>query len=209
MTLYRFVRGVLVFLSRALFRLRIVNGDRVPTSGPYVLAPSHRSYLDTPFVSALTPRRIRFMGKAELWKHGWSAKLFTALGAFPVDRDTADRAALRQAMAAVDGGEPLVIFPEGTRRSGPTIDNLHDGAAYIAARSGVPIVPVGVGGSEEILAKGRKLPKFKKVVVVVGDPIEPPARTGAVKRSDVNDLTARLEKVLQELFDEAEELARR
>jgi len=207
--LYRTVRAVLVFLSRTLFRLRIVGGEQVPTEGAYVLAPTHRSYLDTPFVSALTTRRIRFMGKAELWKHGWSAKLFTALGAFPVDRDNPDRAALRQAMAAVDGGEPLVIFPEGTRRTGPTIHELHDGAAYIAARAGVPIVPVGVGGSEEILSRDRKLPKFKKVVVVVGEPITPPPRGAAVKRSDVNDLTAVLEKRLQELFDEAEELARR
>lgn len=207
MTLYRVARALLVALSRTLFRLRIVHGERVPPSGAYVLAPSHRSYLDTPFVAAVTRRRIRFMGKKELWSKGWSAKLFTALGAFPVERDTPDRAALRQSMDAVQGGEPLVIFPEGTRRTGPTIVELHDGAAYVAARTGVPVVPVGIGGSEDILARGRKIPRFKRVVVVVGEPIEPPSRGAAVKRSEVADLTARLEKALQLVFDEAEELA--
>jgi 1-acyl-sn-glycerol-3-phosphate acyltransferase len=205
MTLYRVVRAVLVFLSRTLFRLRVVHGERIPASGAYVLAPSHRSYLDTPFVAAVTRRRIRFMGKRELWTKSWSAKVFTALGAFPVDRDVPDRSALRQSMAAVEGGEPLVIFPEGTRRTGPEITELHDGAAYVAARTGVPLVPVGIGGSEDILARGRKLPKFKRVVVVIGEPIEPLARgAAAVKRSDVAELTGRLERSLQQVFTEAE-----
>jgi 1-acyl-sn-glycerol-3-phosphate acyltransferase len=204
-------RDVLVFLSRTLFRLRVVHGERIPIDGAYVLAPSHRSYFDTPFLAAVTRRRIRFMGKRELWKHGWSARLFNALGAFPVDRDNPDRAALRTAMAALQGGEPLVVFPEGTRRFGPVVCDLHDGAAYLAARTGVPIVPVGIGGSEDILAKGRKLPKFKKVVVVVGEPLDPPERgtAGTVRRADVAELTGRLEKAVQEVFDEAEELARK
>jgi len=206
-TLYRFVRGVLVAISRSVFRLRIVHGERIPSGGAYVLAPSHRSYFDTPFVAALTRRRIRFMGKQELWSKGWSARLFTALGAFPVDRDHPDRAALRASLDAVAGGEPLVIFPEGTRRTGPVVTDLHDGAAYVAARAGVPLIPVGVGGSEDILARGRKLPRLKKVVVVVGEPIEPPPRGNAVRRSEVADLTARLEKAVQEVFDEAERLA--
>jgi len=210
-TLYRIGRDLLVFLSRTVYRLRVIHGERVPRTGAYVLAPSHRSYLDTPFVASVTRRRIRFMGKRELWKHGWSARLFDALGAFPVDRDRADRVALRTAMQVVQDGEPLVVFPEGTRRFGPVVCDLHDGAAYIATRTGVPIVPVGIGGSEDILAKGRKLPKLKKVVVVVGEPIDPPERraTGAVRRADVADLTARLEKAVQQAFDEAEELARR
>jgi len=209
MTLYRVCRDVLVFLSRTLFRLQLVHEERVPRQGAYVLAPSHRSYLDTPFVAAVTRRRIRFMGKQELWKHGWSARLFDALGAFPVDRENPDRTALRTAMQALQGGEPLVVFPEGTRRFGPVVTDLHDGAAYLAARVGVPIVPVGIGGSEDILAKGRKLPKFKKVVVVVGEPIEPPEKgsAGTVRRADVAELTQRLEKAVQEAFDDAQERA--
>jgi len=208
LAVYAVARGLVEILSRLLWRAKVVHRERLPQGGPYVLAPSHRSNLDTPFLGCVTRRRIRFMGKAELWKHGWSARLLSALGGFPVNRGVPDRAALRSAMAALDAGEPLAVFPEGTRRRGPVVENLHDGVAYVAARKGVPIVPVGIGGSEEILARGRKLPKFTRVVLVVGEPIEPPHREGPVRRGDVTALTATLQRELQAVFDEAEGLAR-
>jgi 1-acyl-sn-glycerol-3-phosphate acyltransferase len=195
-------------LSRLLWRARVLHRERLPVTGPYVLAPSHRSVLDTPFLGCVTRRRIRFMGKAELWRHGWSAHLLSALGGFPVERGVADRAALRSAVAALEGGEPLAVFPEGTRRSGPVVEDLHDGVAYLAARMGVPIVPVGIGGSEEILARGRKVPKLGRVVLVVGEPLHPPSRDGSVRRGDVAALTEQLRAALQEVFDEAEGRAR-
>jgi 1-acyl-sn-glycerol-3-phosphate acyltransferase len=146
------------------------------------------------------------MGKAELWKYGWSAKFFSALGGFPVERGGADRGAMRAAEAALTGGEPLGMFPEGTRRSGPVVEDLHNGVAFLAARRGVPIVPIGIGGSEAILARGRKLPKFGRVVVIVGEPIHPPARDpgASVRRTDVAALTEQLREAVQALFDEAE-----
>lgn len=208
LALYGLARAIVVGVCRVLWRPRVLHKERLPPSGAYVLAPSHRSNLDTPFLACLTRRRIRFMGKAELWKHGWSARLLSALGGFPVDRGVPDRAALHSALAALEGGEPLVVFPEGTRRRGRVIEDLHDGAAYLAARTGAPIVPVAIGGSEEILAKGRKVPKLRRVALVVGVPLEPPHRDGPVRRGDVAALTERLRAALQELFDEAQARAR-
>jgi 1-acyl-sn-glycerol-3-phosphate acyltransferase len=203
---YGFVRALVHGLSKLLWRIRVVHPERVPATGACVLAPSHRSYLDTPFLACVTRRRIRFMGKAELWRYGWSAKFFSTLGGFPVDREGADRAALRAAQAALEGGEPLGMFPEGTRRSGPVVEDLHHGVAFLAARLGVPIVPIGIGGSETILARDRKLPKLTKVVVIVGEPIQPPAREpgASVRRGDVSALTEQLQQAIQKLFDEAE-----
>jgi 1-acyl-sn-glycerol-3-phosphate acyltransferase len=205
--LYAIARTLVVGICRLLWRPRVLGRERLPQGGAYVLAPSHRSFLDTPFMSCVTRRRIRFMGKAELWKYAWSARLLSALGGFPVDRGVPDRSSLHTALAALAGGEPVVVFPEGTRRKGPLIEDLHDGAAYLAARAGVPMVPVGIGGSEEILAKGRKVPKLRRVVLVVGDPLEPPRRDGPVRRSDVAVLTQRLRDSIQELFDRAQVLA--
>jgi 1-acyl-sn-glycerol-3-phosphate acyltransferase len=203
---YWFVRALVAGVCKLLWRIRIVHPERVPVTGACVLAPSHRSFLDTPFLACVTKRRIRFMGKAELWKYGWSAKFFSALGGFPVDRDGPDRAAMRAAEAALAGGEPLGMFPEGTRRSGPVVEDLHHGVAFVAARMGVPVVPIGIGGSERILARGRKLPKLSRVVVVVGEPIQPPARAAgaSVRRGDVAALTEQLREAVQHLFDEAE-----
>lgn len=206
---YRFTRALVAVLCKLLWRITVVNPERVPGAGACILAPSHRSYLDTPFLACVTKRRIRFMGKAELWKYGWSARFLSALGGFPVDRAGADRAALRAAQTALEGGEPLGMFPEGTRRSGPVIEDLHNGVAFLAARLGVPIVPIGIGGSETILARDRKMPRFNRVVLIVGEPIHPPAREpgASVRRGDVAALTEELRSAVQRLFDEAEAVA--
>ena len=99
-----------------------------------------------------------------------------------------------------------LVIPEGTRRSGPVVEDLHHGVAFVAARLGVPIVPIGIGGSERILAKGRKLPRLSRVIVIVGEPIHPPARASgaSVRRGDVAALTEQLRAAVQRLFDEAE-----
>lgn len=206
---YRLARGLVYLVSRLLWRIRFVGTDRLPRTGPYILSPSHRSNLDSFFAALTTKRRVRFMAKREIWRSRFLGRAAEYLGAFPVDRGAPDRAALRTAGACLDAGEPLVVFPEGTRRSGPVVEDLHDGAAYLAARWGVPVVPVGIAGSEEILAKGRKLPRLRRVLLVVGEPIEPARRDGAVPRSEVRALTADIQVALQKAFDEARALLER
>jgi 1-acyl-sn-glycerol-3-phosphate acyltransferase len=146
------------------------------------------------------------MGKDTLWKHGWSASLLSALGGFPVSRGTADREALQRCVAVLEGGEPLVLYPEGERKSGPVVQPLFDGAVYVALRAGVPIVPVGIGGSERVMPKGAKFIYPRKVVVVVGKPIPPAANTGGgrVARSAIKRHSDELHETLQRLFDDAQ-----
>lgn len=209
MILYRVVRALVVGICRLLFRETFEGRENVPTDRPFVLAPVHRSFLDFALVAGVTKRRMRYMGKAELWKHPLGGRFLEALGAFPVHRGAADREALNTSIAVVDAGEPLVLFPEGTRQKGPVVEPLFEGAAYVAARTGVPIVPVGIGGSERALQKGKKLPRPVKVHVVVGAPIEPPARSesGRVSRRSVHELTEQLRVEVQRLFDEAQKKA--
>src|SRR3546814_6522582 len=118
---------------------------------------------------------MRYMGKDSIWKSRLLGRFVTMLGAFPVHRGSADRDALKACTDIVSGGSPLVMFPEGTRQSGPKVEELFDGTAYVAAKTGVPIIPVGIGGSEAMLPKGAKLPRRSKLVLVVGEPI--PARS--------------------------------
>ncbi|MFO7589283.1 MAG: lysophospholipid acyltransferase family protein [Acidimicrobiia bacterium] len=207
MSFYRFARALLLFLCRLLWRVQVVGREHVPTDGVYIVAPSHRSGLDIPFAATVTRRRLRFMAKQEIFSTRLGRKVFTALGAIKVDRGSTDRGALRASQAALQEGEPLVIFPEGTRREGRAIVDLFDGCAYLSTKLSVPLVPVGIGGSGDILPRGRRWPRFPKVVVVVGAPVvppEPPADGSRVqRRSQVRALTEELRVALQECYDDA------
>lgn len=201
---YAFARGVLLALSKILFRIRIEGTEHVPRGGAFIVAPSHRSYFDTPFVSFITRRRIRFMAKEELFANSFGNKLFTALGGIPVTRGSPSaRSAMKAVRAALEAGEATAVFPEGTRRHGPDIAELFDGTAYLAVKLGVPIVPVGIGGSEEILASGSKVPKLHRVVVKVGPPIVAPPDASTRHRGDLVAISDELLKSLQSLFDDA------
>lgn len=206
MAFYRMVRGLVVAFCRLFWRVRVYGREHVPPEGPYIVAPVHRSNIDTLVVAALTKRRLRFMGKASLWKVGLAGKVFSALGAFPVNRGTADREALRRCIEVIGRGEPLVIFPEGTRQTGPVVQPLFEGAAYVATKTRVPIVPVGIGGSEGAMPKGSKMIKPVRVRMVVGEPLYPPSpgASGRVPRSAVHHLTEDLAERLQKLFDDAQ-----
>lgn len=204
--LYAFVHLVVVrVFARLWFRLEVVDRSWVPTHGPFIVAPVHRSNIDFFLVGALTRRRMRYMGKDSLWKWAPLGWFISVLGAFPVRRGSADREALRTCMQVIENGEPLVMFPEGTRRSGPTVEQAFDGPAYVAARTGVPLVPVGIGGSEAAMSKGAKWIRPRKVVLVVGEPIEPPKGDGSgrVPRRVVRELTEQLKTDVQALYDEA------
>ena len=200
---YRGGRVALVGLARLWFRLEVRGKEHVPATGAFVLAPVHRSNLDFLLVSAVTSRRMRYMGKDSLWKNRRFGRLLTGMGAFPVRRGTADREALRQCMEVIREGEPLVLFPEGTRQSGPIVQPLFEGAG----RTQVPIVPVGIGGSERAMPKGSKVIRPVKVVMVVGAPLDPPAPTtegGRPSRRAVHEVTERLHAEIQALFDAAQ-----
>jgi 1-acyl-sn-glycerol-3-phosphate acyltransferase len=203
---YTVVRWIVSGGSRVVYRMRLRGLERVPEEGGFILAPSHRSMMDIPFIAWTTPRPIRYMGKAPVFKVPVLGWLFTKLGGFPVERDGTDRKAVRDSIAMLERGEILLVYPEGSRQHGPKIAPLQPGAAYLALRAGVPIVPVGIAGSEEILRDHESsMPRFKRCAMVVGEPVVPPARTGRglVPRAEVDALTARLADELQRLLDEA------
>ncbi len=201
---YRLMRIVVHALNRLLFRTTVEGADLVPTEGPLILAPVHRSFIDFFVASeAVMGRKLHYMTKDTLWKNRFLAKAIPKLGGFPVHRETADREALRLAQAVLEAGEVLVLFPEGTRRSGPVVEELHEGVAFLAARTGAPIVPVGIGGSASVMPKGRLLPRPHRIHLVVGEPIRAPAtsESGRVPRSAIHATTEQLRASIQALYD--------
>lgn len=182
--LYALCRMIVVGVGALFFPGPVVDAENIPAHGPYILAPVHRSNLDWLVVARLTRRRMRYLAKGGIWKVRAVGRFIELLGAFPVNRGAADRESLATALSVLAGGEPLVLFPEGTRRSGPRVEDVRDGAAYLALRAGVPIVPVGLAGTEEAMPRGRAFPRPGRVVLVVGTPILPqPIEPGGASSS--------------------------
>ena len=194
-------------INRAYWRVSI-EGAAVPSAGPVILAPVHRSFIDFFVVSEVTRRPIFYMTKEEMWNSRLLGKFLDATGAFPVRREGVDRRSLSYAQKVLEHGEALVLFPEGTRRSGTQIAHLHEGTAFLASRTGARIVPIGIGGTERSLPLGSKFPRPVSVTLVVGEPLaaEVQQRERAT-RHQLRDTTEQLRSSLQLLYDEAREKA--
>ena len=202
--LYKILRYGFIGIFKLYNRITIEGTENIP-SGACIWAPNHRSYIDTP-IQAIVPARLRFMGKDSMWKNRVFGWLFTTIGCFPVVRGTADRGALNTALGVLGHGEnPVVAYPEGERKDGPRVLPLFDGAAYMAAKAQVPIVPVGIGGTAAAMPRGTKLMFPRKIHVVIGKPLAPPALTdkGRISRKDVKRVTLDLREEIQAVFDRA------
>jgi 1-acyl-sn-glycerol-3-phosphate acyltransferase len=200
---YRICAAVVGGLAKILFRPSVIGADNIPLTGPVLIAPIHRSNVDFAFSLFISPRKVFFMAKEGIFHPAIFGALLTRLGAFPVDRNSADRESLRLSEEVLKRGQALVLFPEGTRKEGVSVEPLHDGAAFIAARTGATIVPVGIAGSERAMPVGARLPRFAKIQIVVGRPIEPPISEGRVSRSQINEKTEELRRELEAVYAEA------
>lgn len=206
---YTLLRWLVRLVNRVWFRVEPQFEAPVPDTGPVILAPVHRSFLDFLVVSEATRRKIFYMAKDDLWRSPLLGTFLEAIGAFPVNRSGADRLALDRAQEVLERGDALIVFPEGTRRHGPVVKDLQEGAAFLAARTGAPVVPIGVGGSARAMPKGTKLVRPVKIHLRVGRPLAAPERTGRgrVPRSQVHAFTEQIRAEVQRLFDEAEAAA--
>ena len=204
---YAVIRSLVLLLCRTLLRLRVIGVNNIPKTGAFIFAPTHRSTIDIPVASAATRRRMRFMGKDSIWKFALIGKAMSALGAFPVTRGSADLEALKRCIAVLNSGEPLVMFPEGTRHEGPEVMPLFDGAAYVAFKVGVPIVPAGIAGTEDVMRSGSKAIRLKRCAMVIGEPITVTIpESGRATREQVSELTVLLQSRLQSALDTANRL---
>ena len=204
---YRGLRRALLVLAKLLVRVDVSGLHHIPETGGFILAPGgHRSILDTPMAGLASPRVLRFMGAETYFNIPVLGSFLRAMGGFPVERAMTDRLALRLSEEVLRNGEPLVVFPEGTRQEGPIVQPLKEGAAFLACRAEVPIIPVGLGGAERAMPKGARYVKPSKVTIIVGEPIYPPERAEGerVKRSAVRSLSDELRERLQDLFDRAQ-----
>ncbi len=191
-------------------RLRSEGTDVLDLPGPMILAPVHRSHLDSVLIATVSNRRIRALGKESLFTVPVLGYLCAALGAIPVRRGEAASDAMKAAKGLLEQGESMIVFPEGTRQSGDDVGELFDGAGWLAARTGARVVPIGIAGTREALPSGAKMLKRSQVVIVVGNPMDPPSAANGrrVSRDEIAAYTVRLGTELQAVQTRAVELRR-
>jgi 1-acyl-sn-glycerol-3-phosphate acyltransferase len=199
MVVYRSVRRLIRTVLFPYFSAEAVNTEALNLEGPTILAPVHRSHLDSVLLATFSERRIRALGKESLFTVPVLGYLCAALGAIPVRRGAADREALVAAKTLLDRGESMIVFPEGGRQTGKEIGDLFDGAAWLAARTGARVIPVGIAGTEESLTEGAKFPRRSKVRIVVGEPMPAPVGSDGKRpsREQLTNFTNKLRTNLQ------------
>jgi 1-acyl-sn-glycerol-3-phosphate acyltransferase len=167
-----FVCANLIRLLLAAFCHWEVRGrENVPRCGGMIIAPNHISYLDPPVAGSALDRQIFFMAKVELFRIPGFRWLIREYGAFPVRRGVADRTALRWAEQLLLAGEGVMVFPEGTRSPDGRLMPAERGIAMLALRTGAPVVPVGVDGTDRTLPCHSFILRPAKIRVNIGPPL--------------------------------------
>lgn len=155
-------------------RGRVYGAKTVPMDGPLIVVANHASNFDPPLLSNCMRRPVSFMAKESLFEVPVLAPAIRAYGAYPVKRGSADRSAIRAALKQLEDGWAVGIFLQGVRSPDGRISEPKLGAALIAAKAQVPLLPVSLWGTQNILKKGSALPRPCEVTVRIGEAIAPP-----------------------------------
>ena len=177
--LYLLTRSVLGPLARLIYRPVIEGRENIPRNGPLLLASNHLSFIDSFVIPLTAPRRVVFLAKSEYFTgHGvrglWMRRLFTAVGAIPVQRGAAGAAqeALDAALDVLRDGLVFAIYPEGTRSRDGRLYRGRTGVAWLALTAGCPVVPVALSGTQDIQPVGSRVPRIRRASVRFGKPLD-------------------------------------
>ncbi|MEB3368502.1 lysophospholipid acyltransferase family protein [Saccharopolyspora mangrovi] len=177
--LYAVSKRMVGAVARSVYRPKVIGAEKVPTTGPVILAPNHLAVLDSFIVPLVLPRPVAFLAKAEYFqgsglKGGLTKWLFTSLGAIPVERGRG-----RAAMEAIGAAEQVLrdggafgIHPEGTRSPDGRLYRGRTGVARLTLSTGAPVVPVALTGTDKLQPRGTKIPRLAPVTVRFGDPLD-------------------------------------
>jgi len=184
---YFLVRGMVRVLFRLLTRWRVEGGENIPRRGPLLVVANHLHLVDPPLLGVSLDRRLVFAAKEELFRSRLTGYLLRRLGAFPIRRGRLNRKALRQAEQFLDDGLAVVVFPEGARSHRGQLQPAFPGVVQIAVRNGVPILPVGITGTEQLKGPAWVL-RRPGVTVNIGRPFHLPPVSGRLTRVELGRL---------------------
>jgi 1-acyl-sn-glycerol-3-phosphate acyltransferase len=169
--LYIIIKSFSLIIFKLIFRLKIIGSENIPKSGPFVIVANHSSLLDG-FVLGLSVKpKVTFMSAAYLFKMPFVGSILRGIGAIPVQGKGNDIKLIKKAMKVLQTGGVLGIFPEGRITNEKDDFSAKAGAAYLAVKADVPIIPMAIKGAGKALPVGAKFPKLNKIEVKIGKPI--------------------------------------
>ncbi|OGO01065.1 MAG: hypothetical protein A2Y90_04885 [Chloroflexi bacterium RBG_13_52_12] len=199
---YYFGRVLIRILAAPFFYWQVKGIKNLPAQGPVIIACNHLHIADPPVVASSIPLKAVFMAKEELWHDKWSRYWVSNFGAFPVKRNTFDREAIRLSEEFLAKEFSLIMFPEGARSKDSKMKQAAPGAALIALRTGVPVVPVAISGTEYIRNLKWSFFHHPKITINIGKPLYPPACDGKPTKEQRNQLCEDIMYKIAELLPE-------
>ncbi|QBR91910.1 1-acyl-sn-glycerol-3-phosphate acyltransferase [Nocardioides euryhalodurans] len=205
--LYEVVHRIIPPVARTLWRPTVEGLERVPGTGPVILASNHRSFVDSIVIPCVVPRKVVFLAKSDYFtgtglKGAAQRAWFEGLGMLPVDRDDtkAALASLDTALDVLGRGEAFGIYPEGTRSRDGRLYRGRTGVAHLALTAGCPVVPVGLLGTEDIQPVGSNRPRLADVTVRFGEPLDFAGRfdgvpSGRARREVTDEIMAAIQEL--------------
>lgn len=187
-------------LLRILFRIEVIGKENIP-EGACIVASNHRSHLDPPLLNAVFPEPLVFLAKEELFRPPFGG-ILKHMRAIPLRRGSEDVSTLEECVNLLNAGCKIAIFPEGTRANPGEFKRAKPGVGFLAIKSGFPVLPVYIEGTDRALPRGAKFPKpFVKVRVIIGKPLEFRGLKPSVKnyKRVANEIMEEIKKLSQSL----------
>jgi 1-acyl-sn-glycerol-3-phosphate acyltransferase len=203
---YHFGHLVLSPLARVLYRPRIVGKRNVPRTGSLIFASNHLAFIDSVVIPLTAPRRVQFLAKSYYFEGtgivGWVRRTFyRGIGAVGVQRGAGQAAqrALEQGRHIIEDGNAFAIYPEGTRSLDGRLYRGRTGVAWLALTTGAPVVPVGLIGTDRLQPHGSTFPRFHRITVVFGEPVDLSDLAGQMSGKARREATDRIMASIQAL----------
>lgn len=195
---YAFKWSVVSPMLHTYFQGRVYGAENVPQDKPLIVVSNHASDFDPPILSCAVRRPVAYMAKEELFQIPLLKQGIELYGAYPVKRGMADRSAIRAALNCLSNGWAVGLFLQGTRTPDARIPEPKLGAAMIAAKAQVPMLPVSLWGTQAIIKKGSPVPRPVPITVRIGEIIAPPTSS---KREELEAVTQQCAEAIHALHD--------
>jgi len=196
--IYELVSKLFVFpIYKFVFKGHLIGRDNIPQKDSFIMVSNHGSLLDPPLLGHALGRNISFMAKAELFKVPFLGFIIRACGAYPVKRGIVDKNTIKIACKKLSNDNCIGILIDGTRHKNGRVNNPKQGAALLAFKNQKLLLPVAIVNSHRLIRFKFCIPLFSKIVIKVGEPVQPPQSSS---RDDLNSVTMHLQEKINNLI---------